>query len=75
MQPAGLEHSSAKWIRFAVKKCGTAKKRADSMTMDTAIVMPTPRQCPRVGPTKPSQDTCGGVWKLDQSTKLGSVAD
>jgi hypothetical protein len=28
---------SAKWIRFAVKKCGTPKKRADSMDMETAL--------------------------------------
>jgi hypothetical protein len=32
-----LEHFSGKWIRFAVKNCGMAKKRADSMQMETAL--------------------------------------
>ncbi|MBM6583489.1 hypothetical protein ILT44_25130 [Microvirga sp. BT689] len=32
-----LEHFSAKWIRFAVKKCGTPRKRADSMPMETVL--------------------------------------
>jgi hypothetical protein len=31
-----LEHFSAKWIRLAAKKRGTAKRKADSMTMETA---------------------------------------
>jgi hypothetical protein len=31
------EHFSAKWIRFAVKKCGTSDKRADSMSMEAAL--------------------------------------
>ncbi|CAH1664754.1 hypothetical protein CHELA20_40391 [Hyphomicrobiales bacterium] len=34
---SALEHFSAKWIRFAVKKCGTTKKRADSMQMESAL--------------------------------------
>jgi hypothetical protein len=32
---ARLERFSAKWIRFAVKKCGT--KRADSTSVETAL--------------------------------------
>jgi hypothetical protein len=35
---ATVEHFSAKWIRFAVRKCGTRKKRAGSMKMETALV-------------------------------------
>ena len=30
------EHFSAKWIRFAVKKCGISKKRADSTCVESA---------------------------------------
>ena len=33
-----LEHFSAKWIRFAVQKCSIAKKRADSVKTETALV-------------------------------------
>jgi putative endonuclease len=33
----GLEHFSAKWIRFAVKKCGKPKKRDDSTSVETAL--------------------------------------
>ena len=32
-----LERFSAKWIRFAVKKRGTTKERADSISMETAL--------------------------------------
>jgi len=32
-----LEHFSARWIRFAVKTCGTAKKGADSTPVETAL--------------------------------------
>jgi hypothetical protein len=32
-----LEHFSAKWIRFAVKKCGNSKRRDDSTTVETAL--------------------------------------
>ena len=32
-----LEHFSAKWIRFAVKKCATTKKRVDSTSVEAAL--------------------------------------
>ncbi len=35
---ARLKHFSAKWIRFAVKKCGKSKKRDDSTQVETALV-------------------------------------
>ncbi len=34
---AALEHFSAKWIRCAVKKCGSPKKRDDSTQVETAL--------------------------------------
>jgi hypothetical protein len=33
----GLAQFSAKWIRFAVKNCGTRKKRADSTEVEAAL--------------------------------------
>jgi hypothetical protein len=30
-----LEHFSAKWLRFAVKKCGKPRKRDDSTPVET----------------------------------------
>ena len=32
-----LEHFSAKWIRFAVQKCGSAKRRANSTSVEMAL--------------------------------------
>jgi hypothetical protein len=37
MRNEELEHFSAKWIRFAVQKCGTAKQRGDSTPVETTL--------------------------------------
>ena len=43
----GLEHFSAKWLRFAVKKCGKLKKRAVSICVESALGVRTSCSGPR----------------------------